>query len=184
MLYSVKKKLDRRNSIMAAVRKELKAHNAFIAPELLRKLAEELDTSAFYHIEVIRTLEEAAKRLRLVNHEWVRCQDSSSGVREQAEAIVGEVEFGEDRVVDGVGPGSYDDAESYNEDGDFDMNEPFVVEIYRKEWDDNDDGSRTYENTNTIVIYSPESIYDEEKYTAQKDAELNKLCQLRDNIPA
>lgn len=45
MMYSKKSKLDRRNTIMAAVKKELKAHNAFVAPELLHQLAESLDTA-------------------------------------------------------------------------------------------------------------------------------------------
>ncbi len=180
MLYSKKNRLDRRNSIMVAVKKELKAHNAFVSPETLKMLAEALDTSIYYCIEVIRSAEEAAKRLRLVNHEFQHSWAGGYGEKEEASLVSGNVGFGEDYSYEYSDNGNSNGPTEYIKQPEFDVNKSFVVMIYNRDWRDIDgDGCNYDSDSNTIVIYTPETIIDEEAYRISKDAELNEICQLR-----
>lgn len=157
MLYSTKKKLDRRNSIMAAVRKELKANNAYVPPEALKALAEALDTSEYYDINVIRKPEDASSEL-IAYDDYDECFQTNT-------ERWGKVVFGDAEIYD-----------IYLDEGDvvFDVNGPFIA-LRGKSVDTPSD----YQEEHWITIYSPESIIDEAQYTAQKDAELEELCQLR-----
>ncbi len=177
MMYSEKVKLNRRNSIMAAVKKELKANNAFISPEHLRAIAAKIDTSTFYAIEVLRDAEKAAYRLRLANHETTYFWPSTKGWKEEAQIVFGSVTFGEDGFSDWD---LHEPADEWRRDGEFNINEPFAMILRSREWcDPGMDSNAFSEKKEFIVIYVPESIIDEGKYVTQKDAELERLCTLR-----
>lgn len=187
MLYSKKAKLSRRNSIMAAVKKELKANNAYVAPEALKMLAETLDTSRYYHVKVIRNAEEATERLTLTNHETAHSWAGGDGDQEEGEVVFGQVEFGEDYSYEFFDNGNSCGPEEYVTDPEFNLNEPYIVIIKRHDWRSwENDGCNYDDYSTTIVVYSPEKIYDEVEYAAEKDAELAELCQLREkqyNLP-
>ena len=176
MLYSKKTKLDRRNAIMAAVKKELKANNAYVVPEALQKLEEALNTSTYYYVEIIRDAEEAAKRLKLVNRTTEHKFSGDEGCEESGSVVYGNVSFGEDYYF-------YDcELDKVTErvlSGDFDMDQAFIVTIDCHDWDYDhcDFNGWTY----TIVLYSPETIIDEKEYEATKNAELDQICQLRES---
>lgn len=187
-MYSRKAKLDRRNSIMTAVKKELKANNAFVAPELLKKLAASVDTSVFYGIEVIRDAEKAAEALRLTNHETAHSWAGDDGYKETCKAVVfGGIVVGEDYFYEYFDNGTSTGPEEHVADGKFDVNEPFAFLKHAEDWNSREGDCCNHDDEyDTIVIYSPERIYDEADYTAAKDAELGELCQLRDgkyNLP-
>lgn len=185
MLYSVKRKLDRRNAVMAAVKKELKAHNAYVAPELLQKLAEALDTSCYYHIEVIRDVEKAAAALRLSNHQTSHSWAGGDGFKEECSAIVfGEITMGEDYSSEYFDNGNSTGPREQETDGQFNINRPFTFLKHVHDWRDWERDCCNHDDEyDTIVIYAPEGIVDEAAYTAQKDAELAEICQLRYNLP-
>lgn len=181
MMFSKKKKLDRRNSIMVAVKKELKANNAYIAPEALQKLAEKLYTSYYYDIEVIRDADVAAKRLQLIDHEEVYYVESE-GENEEGEVVYGCVKFGKDYFYHNI---EDEDVQCCFEDSDFELNEAFIVIIENRKWADGYDDCETT-TKRVIVLYSPEKIMDDETYEATKNTELDKICQLREskyNLP-
>lgn len=180
MLYSRKVKLDRRNSVMAAVKKELKAKNAYVAPEMLKELADKLNTALYYGIEVIRDAEEAAKRLCLLNQETQHSWAGGDGTKEDGEVVSGELSFGEEYSYEYFDNGNSQGADTSHTDAEFDINKPFVVFIDRHDWRDWErDACNHDDRFHIIVIYSPEKIYDEAEYVAEKNARLETLCQLR-----
>ncbi len=159
MLYSKKKKLDRRNSIMVAVRKELKANNAYVPPEALKALAEALDTSWYYEIKVVRHPDDVTEEVSIFGVDDSTERSSRYGI-----TVYGDVKYA-------------DETEAMVA-AEFDTNQPFVAIMRRVVyWLE----SRVSDvpDENVIVIYAPESIIDEAQYTAQKGAELEELCQLR-----
>lgn len=165
---------------MAAVCKELKAHNAYIAPELLKQLAGSIDTSVYYQIEVIRDVEQAAKRLRLEDclnaHSWA----GDEGTKEEAQVVFGQVTFGENYSYEYSNNGNSDGVNEYETDAEFDINKPFCVFIETHDWRNWErDGCNYDREFTTIVIYTPESITDEAQYEIEKNAELKKACNLR-----
>lgn len=179
-MYSKKSKLDRRNTIMAAVKKELKAHNAFVAPELLHQLAESLDTAQYYRIEVIRDADGAAQRLCLKDQRFEHSWAGSYGKTEAGTKVFGNVVLGKDCSYEFSRNGDSDGPETSRTEAEFDINRPFCVLIERHDWRDmENDGCNHDYIWLTLVIYSPESIIDEDEYAAQKAAELGELCQLR-----
>lgn len=158
---------------MVAVKKELKANNAYVAPELLETLANDLETAVFYRIEVTRDAEAAAERLRLKDEYSGHSCGDSDGTTETAMVIFGDVTFGKNYRYEYSNNGNMEEPEESIIDGDFNMNEPFAIVVDCR-------GSRNYDRSfSTVVIYSPEKIVNEEEYTAAKDAELAELCQLR-----
>lgn len=165
MLYSKKKKLDRRNSILVAVRKELKANNAFVPPEALKALSEALDTSVYYEIEVVRDPDDAVEEVSTFEVDDDTERSSRYGI-----TIYGDVKYAD-------GTETEDEAETMAE-AEFDINQPFVVimndVVYWLQ-----SRSSDLPNKHRIVVYAPESIIDEAQYTAQKNAELDELCKLR-----
>lgn len=170
---------------MAAVKKELKAHNAYVAPELLQKLAETLSTSTYYHIEVIRDVEKAAEVLRLKSEIFSHSWAGSRGFEEKVTVVVcGQIELGEDSSYEYSNNGNSNGPTTTHKDGEFDMDEPFIFIQRRNSWDNMERSVNNYDDcTSTVVIYAPENIVDEAAYTAQRDAELAELCQLRYNLP-
>lgn len=180
-MYSKKARLDRRNAIMAAVKKELKAHNAYIAPELLKALTEALDTSVYYGIEVIRDVEAAAEALRLTDHERAHSWAGGDSLKEECTKIVfGEIAMGEDYSYEYFDNGNSSGADEWKSDGEFDVNKPFAFLMHTEDWNSWERDCRNHDDSyDTIVIYTPENILDEVAYAAQKDAELAELCQLR-----
>lgn len=180
MLYSRKSKMDRRNSIMVAVRKELKAHNAFVAPELLHQLAESLDTARYYNIEVIREVKKAAERLCLEDYQSVHSWAGSEGTVEEGTKVFGRVDFGQDYSYEFSDNGNSSGPNASRMESEFDVNQAFCVLIECHDWRGwENDGCNYDRESTTIVIYSPESIIDEDEYAAEKAAELEQLCQLR-----
>lgn len=172
---------------MIAVKKELKAHNAFVSPETLKRLAEALDTSVFYRIEVIRDAEAAAQRLRLKNHEFRHSWAGDYGEKEEATVVSGNVGFGEDYSYEYSDNGNSSGPTECVKQPEFDINKAFVVMVYNHGWRDMDGDACNYnDDSNTIVIYTPEVIIDEVEYTESKNAELDGLCRLREpkyNLP-
>lgn len=180
MMYSKKRKMDRRNSVIAAVKKELKAHNAYIAPEQLRAIAQAIDTTTYYRIVVHRSVEDAAEALRLedsrTEHSWA----GKDGVKEEATVVFGDVKFGEKYFYEYFDNGNSTGAERRTVDGEFDTNKPFAFLLHTEDWDTWERGCDNHDDAwDSIVIYAPESIIDEEAYTAAKNAELEELCTLR-----
>ncbi len=180
-MYSKKTKLDRRNSVMAAVKKELKAENAYIAPEQLKAIAQAIDTTVFYNIVVIRNVEKAAETLRLTDYEMRHSWAGSKGTKETAtRKVFGEIEFGEEYSYEYFDNGNSDGPEEYASDGEFNMNKPFAFLRHTRDWNHwQGDCCNCDDEWDTIVIYAPESIIDEKAYVATKDAELDELCKLR-----
>lgn len=179
MTYLEKKRLDRRNMIMKAVRKELKAHNAYVAPESLRMLANTLDVSNFYQIEVIRTVDEAAKKLQLANEEFEHSWNGSYSTEEEGTTVFGVVTFGEHYHYQYSDNGNITKDTEYCTDADFNLNEAFGAIIRRREYDDYGREDSIHRILHTIVIYTPEQIVDEQVYVSEKNAELNTICDLR-----
>lgn len=180
MLYSEKKRMDRRNSVVAAIKKELKANNAYVAPEVLRALAEKIDTKIYYGIEVVRDAEEAAKLLKLSDIESRHSWAGSDGCKEEGIVVFGNVVFGKKSFYEYFDNGESQGPEEYTEDVEFDMNNPFAVIISGHDWRSYERDCCNYDNDyNKIVIYSPEVIYDEKEYVERKDAELEEICRLR-----
>ncbi len=172
MMYSKKKKLDRRNSIMAGVRKELKANNVFVRSDLLVQLAKALDTKLYYEVKLVSDITEVSKALRLKDM-VTQTSMGSRGVQEKGTIAFGSATFGTEY-------GTADDV-TRRSDGEFDLNEAFGAIIRVHDWRmwDGDDYGNYDEESGVIIIYSPEKIYDEANYEAEKDIELNGLCQLR-----
>lgn len=170
---------------MMAVKKELKAKNAFVTPETLLKLAKSLNVYNHYQIEVIRDTEEAARRLRLKNHERTHSWAGSEGIKEKVRVVAfGKVEAGEDYEYEFLENGNSTGIAEDIKDGNFDINKPFGVIIDCHDWCDWNGNSGNYEsNYATILIYSPESITDVNEYVKKKEAELNQICQLREATP-
>lgn len=179
-MYSKKSKLDRRNTIMAAVKKELKAHNAFVAPELLHQLAESLDTAQYYRIEVIRDADGAAQRLRLKDQCFEHSWAGSYGEVETGTKIFGQIVCGKDYSYEFSCNGNSDGPDTEVVEAEFDINRPFCMLIESRDWRNMENDGCNHDYTwLTLVIYSPESVIDEDEYAAQKAAELDELCQLR-----
>lgn len=163
---------------MVAVRNELKANNAYVAPDALQTLAESLDTSIYYSIEVVRDSQKAARILQLENisteHSWAGSDSNEA----EGTSVYGDVKFGERYFYEYSDNGDITEHREYETDGEFDMNKPFIVFIDRRVCDFYDDNNIN-EVSHKITIYSPETLFDEASYTAKKDAELAEICQLR-----
>lgn len=180
MLYSKKARLDRRNSIMMAVKKELKANNAYVAPEMLKELAQALNTALFYGIEVIRDAEKAAERLCLTNQSNLHSWAGGEGDKETGRIVCGELTFGEEYSYEYSDNGNSQGENESHKDPEFDLSEPFIVIIDRHDWREWERSAGNYDDEfHTIVIYTSEKIYDEDEYLEEKNADLEALCQLR-----
>lgn len=181
MLYSKKTKLDRRNSLLAAVKKELKAENAYIAPEQLKAIAQAINTAVFYNIIVVRDVEKAAETLRLTDYEMRHSWAGSKGTKEEAvKKVFGEIEFGTEYSYEYFDNGNSAGPEEHTTDGEFDVNQSFAFLRHTRDWNNwQGDCCNCNDEWDSIVIYAPESIIDEKAYVAAKNAELDELCKLR-----
>lgn len=93
------KKLNRKESLILAVKEELKAKKAFLHPRLLEQLANSIDLTRHYDIQVVRSPKDASDWLLLPNY-WELSRTPKVTTEKETEteyeSLFGEIEPGED----------------------------------------------------------------------------------------
>lgn len=142
---------------MVAVKKELKAYHAFVAPELLQQLESALDLSRYYQIKVIQDADKVAHWLVAKNE---KCSDSYGTKYKSQEFIkvaFGEVTLGEHVLVSDLELG-IDHEESV--DCDFDISKPFALLWVSRNWNRKDCyANDNYPDEGVLLPYSKIIVY-------------------------
>lgn len=175
MKYSTFSAVNSRNAKIRLLKKTLKDAKTFVPASMMRRIAEAINPHRYYSFRVIRTPEEAVKALVVgVRHEYGLHSDV--GTETSAKVVCGRVKFGkideEYSYISGESSGEFLEPE-------FDINRPFAIfqDIYS--WRDVEGDNMNGEQTEyAIVVYVPSVMVSEERFMAEKEAELQELCDL------
>jgi predicted amidohydrolase YtcJ len=170
MMYSRRRRQGKVLQVLGVVKTMLKKAGAYLQPEALRTLAAGgfLKVGVYYDVVVGRTVEEAAGFLQLEREDR-----EIYGVAEEGIKVFGDIEFGSRYAWSGR---PECEGGSGEEDGEFDVNKPFIMLVDRCDWWGQQ--YRTEETSDEIRIYVPDRLIDEAACTAEFERRVEELCNM------